>query len=914
MDRLLARWPLLIAVAFCVYASVLLWNGFRSQEQLTAGAESRLITEAQRQAAQLGDFLSDRRVDVSELAESHEIETYLTNKALGMSLRYGLEANLDSIRERLSRWSAKNIVRGKEIYNRIAFFDTDGIPLAEVGPGAGAIALPIDIAAGVTITFDREHRQLVVTAPIIRKKAFVGAIMAFSDISILSGYLRSEPDGAQMREALLTQSGEDVIAPEATPWLDPALGRKFADLPENRIVPFAEIAPAIHVGDPADMVAVRTPIPISPLSLITIVGDQQVYGHITSRRLLYLLSALPPLTFFAAILLEQMRRRHEVLHARYIETTRHSDELRDRNSALSEEITRRKEVEAALRESEQRFRKLFDEAPLPSHLIDPSDGSIVDCNAAAATMLGYDRDSLRGMRLMDIDPIAQNREVLWRAPSLMGQSVQFETQHQTRSGEIHDVAIASVPIDIARRRLACMTVVDITERKRAEKRILHLAHHDALTSLPNRILLNERMAEELHRARRHGGHFAVLCLDLDGFKAINDTMGHDAGDVVLCTFADHLRAMIRMDELVARTGGDEFAVLLYNIPHPKAAEQVAQRLLDSLPLSVDLGGYSGTLGGSIGIAIYPEDGDDCATLQKNADTALYRAKAEGKGRYRRFESWMDHSLAERRALERDLRLAIEHDEIEMYFQPQFACDTLQLTGFEALVRWDHAERGLVPPGVFIPLAEECGLIIQIGRMVLEKSCRLAAAWRPRCPVAVNLSPLQFRDSGFLSLLSSILESTDFPASLLELEVTEGVLIKDEEQALGTLRALKELGVQIALDDFGTGYSGLSYLRSFPFDRIKIDKCFVHAQEHDAGTQTILEAVLAMSKRLNLRVIAEGVETEEQLAMLRMQGCSEVQGFLLGRPMPASEVQAFLMSTMDDGERYGQPAPALVAAK
>jgi Amt family ammonium transporter len=252
-----------------------------------------------------------------------------------------------------------------------------------------------------------------------------------------------------------------------------------------------------------------------------------------------------------------------------------------------------------------------------------------------------------------------------------------------------------------------------------------------------------------------------------------------------------------------------------------------------------------------------------------------------------------------------LRLAIERNEIDVFFQPQFACDTLQVTGFEALARWQHAERGIVPPSVFIPLAEECGLIVPIGRMVLDQSCALAAQWRPRCRVAVNLSPLQFRDTALLSLLSSILVRTGLPATLLELEVTEGVLIKDEELALATLRAVKDLGVHIALDDFGTGYSSLSYLRRFPFDGIKIDKCFVGAQQQDSGTRAILEAVLAMSNRLNLRVVAEGVESEEQLAMLREQGCDEVQGFLLGRPMPRGEVQDFLRSIIEGAGRDGR---------
>jgi diguanylate cyclase (GGDEF)-like protein len=440
-----------------------------------------------------------------------------------------------------------------------------------------------------------------------------------------------------------------------------------------------------------------------------------------------------------------------------------------------------------------------------------------------------------------------------------------------------------------------LTYTDVTERKLAEARILHVAHHDALTGLPNRLLLNERIGQAVENAQRDGGHFAIFGLDLDGFKAINDTMGHDAGDLVLCRFAERLRQLVRPGDMAARTGGDEFTVLVRDIVNPAMVETIARRLLDDLVLPVDLGGFVSTLDSSVGIAVYPEDGTDGRALLKNADTALYRAKVGGKAGVCRFENWMDQSLAERRALERDLRQAMEQDELDVYFQPQFACNSLHVVGFEALVRWRHASRGFVPPDVFIPLAEECGLIGAIGRTVLEKACVRAAEWHPRHRVAVNLSPVQFRGGGLVGMVSDILLRTGFPAGLLELEITEGVLIKDEDQALNTLRTLKDLGVTIALDDFGTGYSSLSYLRRFPFDKIKIDKTFLLAQEQDFGTRTILEAVLAMTSRLGLPVIAEGVETEEQLAMLRDQGCPEVQGFLLGRPMPDADVQPFLRS-------------------
>jgi diguanylate cyclase (GGDEF)-like protein len=464
---------------------------------------------------------------------------------------------------------------------------------------------------------------------------------------------------------------------------------------------------------------------------------------------------------------------------------------------------------------------------------------------------------------------------------------------------------------------AVFTYTDVTERKLAQAQILHMAHHDALTGLPNRLLLLDRITETVEQIGPRSGQFGVFRLNVEGFRTINETMGHDFGDIVLSRFADRLRALVRPGDTVAHTGGDEFAVLVRGLGAEATAEHVANRLLHDLPVPIEIGGYRLDLGSRIGIALFPEDGSDGRTLLKNADTALYHAKTGQDAGFRRFETWMDQSLGERRALERDLRAAVETNQLVVHFQPQFACDTLVVTGFEALARWPHPARGLVPPGVFIPLAEECGLIAAIGRFVLEQACTQAAEWRPRCRIAVNLSPVQFRDSSLLPWLAGILQRTGLPPDLLELEITEGVLIKDEEQALATLQALKDLGVPIALDDFGTGYSSLSYLRRFPFDAIKIDKSFIHAQQQDFATRAIVEAVLAMSQRLHLRVIAEGVETEDQLTLLREQGSTDVQGFLLARPMPGAEVQAFLASMAGSAaQALRQPAqpPAAVPAE
>jgi diguanylate cyclase (GGDEF)-like protein len=441
-----------------------------------------------------------------------------------------------------------------------------------------------------------------------------------------------------------------------------------------------------------------------------------------------------------------------------------------------------------------------------------------------------------------------------------------------------------------------LTYSDITDRKVAEAHIHHLAHHDALTGLANRILLNHQLAAAVAEAdggAREAAGFAVLCLDLDGFKSINDRLGHDIGDLVLAKFAERVQGLLGPADMVARTGGDEFTVLQRGVTGPEATEALARRVVAALAEAVLVESYQLTVAVSVGIALCPADGVDARTLLRKADTALYRAKAAGRGTYCFFEASMDAHLLERQSLENDLRRALDRGELEVYFQPQFSCRTLQIAGFEALVRWQHPVRGFVPPSVFIPIAEERGLVKQLGQLVLEQACAHAASWRPQRRVAVNLSPIQFRDENLPALVSGILARTGLSPALLELEITEGVLISDEEQALQTLRALKTLGVRISLDDFGTGYAGLSYLRRLPFDKIKIDKSFVQAQQHDPATQAIMEAVLSMSRRLGLEVTAEGVETEEQLATIRQQRCTEVQGYLLGRPMPAAEVPALL---------------------
>ena len=428
---------------------------------------------------------------------------------------------------------------------------------------------------------------------------------------------------------------------------------------------------------------------------------------------------------------------------------------------------------------------------------------------------------------------------------------------------------------------------DITPAKKAEARIAYLAHHDALTELPNRALL----CDSLDQALQHGtARVAVLSLDLDGFKGVNDRYGHPAGDALLVAVAQRLRALIEGGDQVARFGGDEFVILDATYTDQGAVEVLAQAIVRALSTPFPLAGDDVTVGVSIGIAFAPSDGESAATLIKNADAALYRAKGDGRGAYRFFAPEMDRRLQERHRLVHDLRSALAHAELLLHYQPYVSAETGEVSGCEALLRWQHPERGMIAPAEFIPLAEQSGLIVPIGVWILEEACRAAVLWPGDQRVSVNISPVQFRNRALPHTILTALTRAGLSPSRLEIEVTETVLIDDVEVALDTLRQIRALGVRVALDDFGTGYSSLSYLRSFPFDKVKIDRSFVQELTTRRDNQVIVQAIRDMARGLGMSVTAEGVETREQAERLRESGCEELQGYLYSRPKPACDLQ------------------------
>ncbi|MGP0089982.1 MAG: EAL domain-containing protein [Xanthobacteraceae bacterium] len=517
-----------------------------------------------------------------------------------------------------------------------------------------------------------------------------------------------------------------------------------------------------------------------------------------------------------------------------------------------------------------------------------SDEKFVLVNRSAEGLIGIPRADIVGKRLEDVFPRetadflrARDREVLEsRSLAIIGE---HEIRTAQQGGRIFATKKLTIPDHAGEPEYLLTLAEDITQRKQAEAQIAHMAHHDALTDLPNRVACSGYLASALERAGRTGEAFAVVCVDLDRFKEVNDIFGHSVGDGLLRAVSTRLQAAAE-GAILTRIGGDEFTLISTGGPQPATAEALADRLHAAVASDLDVEGQQLRTGLSIGIAIYPTDGADEMTLIANADAALYRAKAEGRGRTRFFEVEMDKRLRERRALQHELRSALNRNELALHYQPQ-ALINGEFIGLEALVRWHNPTRGMVPPGTFIPLAEESGLIIPIGEWILREACREAASWPRPLSIAVNLSPIQFRHGDLAGLVHAVLLETGLAPSRLELEITEGVLVEDFSRALSTLRRLKALGVRIAMDDFGTGYSSLSYLQAFPFDKIKIDQSFISNVRSNPQSAAIVCAVIGLARGLQLPVLAEGVETKDQLAFLSQEACNEVQGYFVGRPFP-----------------------------
>lgn len=628
-----------------------------------------------------------------------------------------------------------------------------------------------------------------------------------------------------------------------------------------------------------EVVAAYSPVGDLGLGMVLKMDSAELYAPVWSQ-LRYL---LPLMTIVLAVALLLLRWQLSPLVVKLVRSER---EARAAN--------------VRLRDSENRVRTVLETVDEGIVSISES-GSIELFNPGAERIFGYRGADIIGSNVSMLMPEpyrSEHDEYLRRyletgAAHVIGTG--REVRAQRGNGEIFPLELHVSEYYLEGRRQFIGIMRDITERKATEEKIIHLAHHDALTDLPNRRLVQERIQQTIAWARRSGAQFAVMFIDLDKFKGINDTLGHDVGDRLLQMVAHRLTECLREEDTVGRQGGDEFIVLLGILSAAEDAALVAQKILDALSTPFIINGRDLHTSASIGIAVYPQDGTDVETLLKNSDTAMYHAKETGRSNYQFFTQAMNAAATERLLLESSLRQAIDRNELLLHYQPLVSLGEGGIVATEALVRWNHPELGLVSPVRFIPVAEDSGLIVPLGEWVLRQACTQLKQWReqgvPLRRMVVNLSPRQFRQKHLVQTFSRVLSETGVDPHWLGLEITESVIMENPEVSIGILEELKALGIELSLDDFGTGYSSLGYLKRFPIDKLKIDQSFVRDITTDADDKAMVAAIIVMAHQLNIRVVAEGVETEAQLAFLREQGCDEYQGYYFSKPLPADEVYA-----------------------
>jgi len=773
----------------------------------------------------------------------------------------------------------------------IALFDKDGQQLAQAGNFVqqSVLTVPVNLPGHVYLLFKGKF-FLRTDANIVNAGRVIGRVVTETPLPTLSSmFINTKHLGKTGELALCAPSGTKMQCFPTT--LNPRVftlpkrSQAGVPLPMTHALEGETGFTVTRDYRHQEVVAAYSPVDDLGLGMVLKMDSAELYAPVWDQ-LRYLLPLMAGMLAVALLLLRWLL-----------------------NPLVTELVHSEREARAAnvrLRDSENRVRMLLNNVDEGIVSISAS-GKIELFNPGAERMFGYRSADILGnnVSMLMPEPYRSEHDEYLQRYLRTGEvhviGIGREVVAQRSSGEIFpmDLRISEFYLDGHRQFIGIMR--DITERKAAEEKIIHLAHYDALTDLPNRLLVQDRIQQTIAWAQRAGAQFAVMFIDLDRFKSINDSLGHDAGDQLLQMVAHRLTESLRAEDTVGRQGGDEFIVLLASLSAAEDSALVAQKILDALSAPFVINGQDLHTGASIGIAVYPQDGKDVETLLKNSDTAMYHAKEAGRSNYQFFAAQMNAAAAERLLLESNLRRAIERSELLLHYQPLVNIADGSIVATEALVRWNHPELGLVSPARFIPVAEDSGLIVPLGEWVFRQACSQLKRWHeqgmqlPR--MVVNLSPRQFRQKHLVQTFSGILSETGVDPHWLGLEITENVIMENPEVSIGILAQLKALGIELSLDDFGTGYSSLGYLKRFPIHKLKIDQSFVRDISADADDEAMVAAIIVMAHQLNIRVVAEGVETEAQLAFLREHGCDEYQGYYFSRPLPADEAYA-RMGTAD----------------
>jgi diguanylate cyclase (GGDEF)-like protein/PAS domain S-box-containing protein len=901
------RWLLIAAGAFLLSMFFLIGNLYSSQVELRQNANARLVSIGEARATEIGDFLIERRQAAARLAASEDISNYFSNLDLGMSVKYGLFANLAAIERRFQATLDEEKYQRQPAYLRLAFFDRNGLAQVDVGASGAPTPSPTGNLAEPSIQIDEERRLIVASAPVLQKGKMRGTVETVSNLNLLAS-LVSTNDLGQPHEFLLGEDGEVLLPIEREHSAVVTQGRALAALPSGRIQALSNVeAPELK-----GYLALRSPIGGTRLSILRLASEDELYGHTLSPISVFYLGLFAIVLFVLAIGFERMRQNAARLQIKFVESNRHRAELAEHNLALSQEIKRREAIETDLQRQSEALDKTNAELRIAAAAFDAQEGMIVtdtkgvilSANRAFVGLTSYTMEELVGQTARLFRSHRRDAgfyQSMWNSVQSTG-GWQGDMSLRTKSGEhcARWLTISAVKNEAGEVTNYIGSYYDISKLKHAEEKIQELAFFDQLTGLPNRVLLIDRVRQALNANTRNESFGALLFIDLDNFKTLNDSLGHDMGDLLLKKAAQRISSCVRADDTVARFGGDEFVVLLANLGTQKAkaaalqAEAVGEKILAAFTEVFQLDTYEYPCTPSVGVTLFSPEDRNVDELLKRADLAMYDAKTAGRNGLRFFDPAMQTMISARAALETDLREDLKKERLLLHYQPQVDHEG-RLLGAEALARWPHAERGMVSPSEFIPVAESTGLILPLGALMLKIACRQLARWSAdpateRLTVAINVSALQMRQKNFVEQVRAIIEQTGADPHRLKIELTESTLVSNVEDVIAKMDKLKAIGIGFSLDDFGTGYSSLSYLKRLPLDQLKIDRSFVKDVLVDPNDAAIAQMIIALSKSLGLSVIAEGVETEEQYSFLARHGQLNYQGYLFGRPLPPEDFE------------------------